>query len=84
MCYIRCNESVVNDCISCDWCDKWEHKSSASISEKDFNYKNVWVKCLPDVPKALALYNAYSKLDTEFEQKFCAMESELQNLPPPC
>ena len=35
------------------------------------------VKCLPDVPKALALYDTYSKLDIEFDKKFGAMENEL-------
>ena len=81
---VRCNKSVVNDCISCDWCNKWEHRQCASIDEKDFDsfkYENVAFfcgQCLPDVPKALALYNTYSKLDIEFEKKFCAMESELQ------
>ena len=58
-------------------------RSCASFSEKDFesfNYENVaffCVKCLPDVPKALALYDTYSKLDIEFDKKFGAMENEL-------
>lgn len=81
---VRCKEAVVNDCISCDWCSQWEHRSCASVSENDFesfNYENVaffCVQCLPEVPKAFALYNTYSKLDVEFENKFCAMENELQ------
>jgi len=52
-----------------------------SLSHCAVNYENVAFfcgQCLPDVPKALALYNIYSKLDIEFEKKFCAMESELQ------
>ena len=79
---VKCNETVVEDCISCDWCSEWEHRSCASIQERDFelcNYENVaffCYRCLPDVSKALSLYNTYSKLDAEFEKRFQSMEDK--------
>ena len=33
-------------------------------------------RCLPDVSKALSLYNTYSKLDVEFEKRFQSMEDK--------
>jgi len=54
---VKCSESVVEDCISCDWCTQWEHRSCANISENALealsrDYENVaffaatvWQKC---------------------------------------
>ena len=80
---VKCDEAVVEDCISCDWCSEWEHRSCASIHEKDFelcNYENVaffCCRCLPEVSEALFLYKTYSKLDIEFENRFQSMENKL-------
>ena len=41
---VKCNETVVENCISCDWCSEWEHISCASIQQRDFKlciYENV-------------------------------------------
>ena len=80
---VKCNEAVVEDCISCDWCCEWEHRSCASIHEKDFelcNYENVaffCCCCLSEVSEALFLYKTYSKLDIEFENRFQSMKNKL-------
>ena len=82
---VKRNETVVEDCISCDWCSEWEHRSCASIQERDFelcNYENIaffCYRCLPDVSKALSwrsLYYTYSKPDAEFEKRFQSMEDK--------
>ena len=36
--YVKYYEMVVEDCISCDWCSEWEHRSCASIQERTLSY----------------------------------------------
>jgi len=82
---VKCNKSVVDDCIACDWCSSWEHRSCANISlshlevlaGENENIVFFCSHCLPEVPNALTLYQTYSKLDTEFAAKFQSMENQL-------
>ena len=64
--------------IACDWCSDWEHRSCANINHKDLealggekeNIALFCSHCLPNLFDALALYQTYYKLDSEFEVKF--------------
>ena len=57
-------EDVVDDCIACDWCSDWEHRSCAGITHKDLellgsgkeNIAFFCSNCLPKVVDALTLY----------------------------
>ena len=68
----------------CDWRSNWEHRLCANISQNNLqvldggteNIAFFCSRCLPDVPKALEMYRMYSKLDSEFENKFQLINGE--------
>ena len=76
--YVKCKEDVVDDCIACDWCSDWEHRSCAGITHKDLellgsgkeNIAFFCSNCLPKVVDVLTLYQTYHKLDSELDVKF--------------
>ena len=83
---VKCKENVIDDCIACDWCLEWEHRSCANISHTDLELLGSAEKeniaffcshCLPNVSDALTLYQIYYRLDSEFDIKFQSMEDQL-------
>ena len=84
-CRLRYQVQVVDDCIACDWRSDWKHRLCANISQNSLQVLDggtekitfICSHCLPDVPKALEMYQMYAKLDSKSENKFQLMENKL-------
>ena len=78
--------TIKDDGIECQWCDKWEHKVCAKLSDDEYKILNnssphimfFCSLCFPKVPSALSDYT--SQTIANFDNRLKEMESKLSGI----
>ena len=82
---VKCNGAVSDDCIACHWCTLWEHRSCVNLKESELVMLNAGSQniiffcssCLPNLTKALNLFEEQSQVDEKFESRLQSIENKL-------
>ena len=78
---ITCKEPADSDVIECQWCQRWEHKVCAKLSDDDFTLlgrtsdriRFYCSQCAPRVDVVLKFFD-------DFHERQVSMDARLQNI----
>ena len=80
--------TINDDGIECQWCEQWEHKACAKLSDDEYKVLNnsspnvifFCSLCCPKVPCALSNYSNLSQTNANFNNRLKEMESKLSSI----